>query len=137
LNSLPQPLHLLVVPMVGGQAASTDVGPASARKKSGKEEGRKNLRLNPEENPREEDGISNRQNYPTFIPPLTAVGVKVRGLLVEPSPTGKMLCYFGDCSSMFGLKKRHVVGFAQNDGAVRLMEPLCFGLLKGTSWVAE
>lgn len=68
---------------------------------------------------------------------LSAVGVKVRGLLVEPSATGKMLCYFGDCSSMFGLKKRHVVGFAQNDGAVRLMPPLCFGQLKGTSWVSE
>ncbi len=68
---------------------------------------------------------------------LSAVGVKVRGLLVEPSATGRVLCYFGDCSSMFGLKKRHVVGFAQNDGAVRLMEPLCFGQLKGTSWVAE
>ena len=36
------------------------------------EEGRKNLGLNPEENPREEDGISNRQDYPTFIPPLTS-----------------------------------------------------------------
>lgn len=68
---------------------------------------------------------------------LSTVGVKVRGLLVEPSATGKMLCFFADCSSMFGLKKRHVVGFAQNDGAVRLMEPLCFGQLKGTSWVSE
>ncbi len=35
------------------------------------EEGRKNLRLKAEENHREENGISNRQNYHTFIPPLT------------------------------------------------------------------
>ena len=37
-----------------------------------KEEGRKNLGLKAEENPQEENGISNRQNYPTFIPPLTS-----------------------------------------------------------------
>ena len=36
-----------------------------------REEGRKNLRLKAEENPQEENEISNRQDYPTFIPPLT------------------------------------------------------------------
>ena len=39
------------------------------------EEGRKNLRLKAEENPQEENGISNRQDYPTFIPPLTVNGL--------------------------------------------------------------
>ena len=36
-----------------------------------REEGRKNLGLKAEENPKEENGISNRQDYPTFISPLT------------------------------------------------------------------
>ena len=79
--------------MVVGQVVSTDVGAASAGKKSGKEEGRKNLRLKAEENQREENGNSNRQNYPTFISPLTrlkapnAKAVALRGLwMKEPLP---------------------------------------------------
>ena len=37
-----------------------------------REEERKNLGLKAEENPKEENGISNRQDYPTFISPLTS-----------------------------------------------------------------
>ena len=44
------------------------------------EEGRKNLRLKAEENPQEENGISNRQDYPTFIPPLTLGWLPVAAL---------------------------------------------------------
>jgi len=43
------------------------------------EEGRRDLAEALEENAEEENGISNRQFYPTFIPPLTTVTLAVSG----------------------------------------------------------
>jgi len=62
------------------------------------EEGRKNLGLKAEENPREEDGISNRQDYPTFISPLT---------LIQPNPILPPWCTFW-CTFTYGQSRRIV-----------------------------
>jgi len=68
---------------------------------------------------------------------LAKAGIKVRGLNQECSTHGNTVAYFVDCSGLFGLRKRHAVGFATNDQEYRLLHAPCCGQLHDNSWVPE
>jgi hypothetical protein len=68
---------------------------------------------------------------------LGQAGLKVRRLLAVVSPNGKTICYFSDCSGLFGLKKRYAVGFATVAGDCRLLHPPSLGRVMANNWETE
>lgn len=68
---------------------------------------------------------------------LGKAGLKVRGLAKERSPSGNTIAYFVDCSGLFGLRKRHAVGFAAGGDECRLLHSPCCGQLREKSWGPE
>lgn len=68
---------------------------------------------------------------------LGKAGIKARRLAKESSSDGNTVAYFADCSGLFGLRKRHAVGFAVNDGEFKLLHIPCCGQLHDNSWIPE
>jgi hypothetical protein len=68
---------------------------------------------------------------------LEKAGLKVRNLAYERSPHCHTIAYFADCSGLFGILKRHAVGFATADTDIHLLHPPRSGQFQQNSWVPE
>lgn len=85
-----------------------------------------------------------RDGMPTQVPTdpasrkvqraLEAAGFKPRGLRIVTSEREPVAAFFADCSTMFGLRKKHVVGFARLDGDGGLVGKPGVGRLESTGW---
>jgi len=71
LNVLPQALHLSVFSMLGPSGCLKGPGACKRGRRTRRKKEEELSGKEPEENPAEEEGISNRPIYPIFIPPLT------------------------------------------------------------------
>jgi len=68
---------------------------------------------------------------------LEKARLKVRNLAYERSPHGHSIAYFADCSGLFGILKRHSVGFAAADTDNHLLHPPRSGQFRENSWAPE
>ena len=68
---------------------------------------------------------------------LFAGGFTLRGLAIRTAPESPVIAFLADCSSLFGWKKRHVLGFATSDGDLRFLSPPSVGVFQDGSWLPE
>jgi hypothetical protein len=68
---------------------------------------------------------------------LAEAGHKVRGLRLARGPGGAATAFFADASTFFGLRKKHVLGWARRDGDRWTLLATAVGRAEEGGWAAD